>query len=199
MLSYGVFPTQDGPAHRYYAGILGGQLFDPSWSETYRVRMPVPPYAAEDYLLAAAPRVMDVGSAERIFLCACMVLFTAGVRLCCVRAGQAGAWVSLFAVPLAFFMLAGAFALFLVIPVMPDKINGALDFFIRMLPMVWVLALFAASRTGLSTRARQAAMLGAAGCTAVALIAAESALRPVARQLEAVERLNLPETDMVSS
>jgi hypothetical protein len=51
VLSLPVFPSQDGPAHKFYAGVLGQELFGDPYGHAYRIRMPVPPYASQDYFL----------------------------------------------------------------------------------------------------------------------------------------------------
>jgi len=90
------------------------------------------------------------------------------------------------------FMLVGAVLLFIIIPLMPDSINGALDFFIRMLLLVWVLSLFAASQCTLGPLGRRTATLAAVLFTAIALLPAELYARPAARQLAVIAHLTLP-------
>ncbi len=372
VLSLPMFPTQDGPAHKFYGSVLAHEIFDHVQNPAYHVRLPVPPYAAHDYFLAFGSRVISLDLAEKLFICIIIVATAAGVRLCCGSMGGTGPWASLFIVPLLFHwslamgflnyafglalmllcfhfwlraqsgkrfwwmgfllllpvltlthpvpllmlfilcaydlatavsvrkpplswrsgtaiedivalgclgcalaypvfytdaerssrevqrsffqlhtyinellltglspfyrhaavfspvtlyramiwcilagalvlgarglrtrwrsraltrpdcMLLAAVALFLIIPLMPDSINGALDFFIRMLPMVWVLTLFAAGQALSTPRMRRLLSVLAIACTAIALVPAELSMRSLARELAATEQLRLP-------
>ena len=372
VLSLPVFPSQDGPAHKFYAGVLGAELFGDPYSHAYVIRTPVPPYATEDYLLALSSRIIDINLAEKLFVCLILIVTAGGVRLCCRQIGPSGAWASLFVVPLllhwplmmgymnyalglglmlvafglwisagsaarsagywaafalvllvlvfthpvplmmllllctydllthvgwplmrgqpaprralqqmvalgpvvaalfysllfsdrsrstqnmkqtmfrshayisdlllrglspfyrhshalsvnlyraaiyvvllgaiafaarglrarlpraltrADFMLFSALLLYLAIPLMPDSINGAIDFFSRMLVMVWILVLFAASQYPLGPRGRSLAVLASVIIAAITLVAGEIHLRPAANQLAALNHIVLP-------
>jgi len=100
VLSLPVFPSQDGPAHKFYAGVLALELSGDPYAHAYTIRKPVPPYASQDYLLAAASRVMDIDLAEKLFVCLVIVATAYGVRVCCLQMGPSGGWASLFVVPL---------------------------------------------------------------------------------------------------
>ena len=373
VLSLPVFPSQDGPAHKFYAGVLAHKLHGDPYNDAYLVRMPPPSYASQDYLLAAASNLVDIDLAEKLFVCLVLILTAFGVRWCCQHIGAGGASASLFAMPLllhwplmmgfmnyafglglllvafslwlrmerdgvsrwwwsafaalvvlmmfthpvtllmllllcgydlltqivwvkprerhapgisaqrslailvlcgalaypllnvnttrsthdvartAFkfhsyvneamlvglspfyrhsalvsvnvyrvslyallaaalllggrqiaqhyrarrltrgdFMLGGAVLLLLIIPIMPDSVNGALDFFIRMLVMVWILALFGASQYSLSARGRTVAQVAAVVLAGIALLPAERCARPASRQTASLRQLQLP-------
>src|SRR5690348_14026600 len=67
--SVGVFPTQDGPVHKYYAHILSTFFHNHSeYSEAYSVRSFLPPYAIHYYLLVALGQVLTYGAAEKLIL-----------------------------------------------------------------------------------------------------------------------------------
>ena len=91
------------------------------------------------------------------------------------------------------FMLVGAVLLLLMIPIMPDTVNGATHFFIRMQVVGWILALFGASRIALSRRGSLVATAVSVAFAAVALLPAELLVRPAARQIAALDHLRLPE------
>ncbi len=100
VLSLPVFPTQDGPMHRYYAHALGAVLaHDPRYA-AYAVRRPFPPYATQYLTLLALFHVFSYSLAEKLFTCAEILCFGFGIRFAATAVGPAGAWVSLLVVPL---------------------------------------------------------------------------------------------------
>jgi hypothetical protein len=100
VLSLPVFPSNDGPAHKFYAGVLGAEIFGDRYGDAFRMRLPVPPYASQDYILALTSRVMDINLGEKLFVCLVIAGTAFAVRLCCVQMGPSGGWASLFVMPL---------------------------------------------------------------------------------------------------
>jgi hypothetical protein len=100
ILSLPVFPSQDGPAHLYYGGVLsqilsGHQVF----SGQYEVTHWVPPYALQNYFLALLLRWLSPLLAEKIIACVCVLLTGYGFRFFANRLGPSGDLVALFALP----------------------------------------------------------------------------------------------------
>ena len=100
LLSLPLFPTQDGPMHRYYIHILDSLLHHGSGYGMYRIRHPFPPYATHYLLLLLLSKLFAYDLAEKLFVCFCIVAFAYGLRLCATVAGPSGRWVSLMAAPL---------------------------------------------------------------------------------------------------
>ncbi len=111
VLSLPLFPTQDGPMHRYYAHALGAVLAHQPAFGVYQVRHPFPPYATQYISLLALFHIFSFDLAERVFTCLDILCFACGFRLCATAVGAAGAWVSLLIVPLLlpWYLLMGFF------------------------------------------------------------------------------------------
>ncbi len=99
ILSLPVFPTQDGPIHRYYTHVLDSLLQHRSLYQMYEIRHPLPPYATHYALLLLLSRVFDYDLAEKLFVCMALVCFAYALRTCARAAGAAGDWISLLAAP----------------------------------------------------------------------------------------------------
>ncbi len=100
VLSLPVFPTQDGPMHRYYIHVLDAVLHGSKLYGVYRVRHPFPPYATHYGLLLVLSHLMSYDLAEKLFTILIVVCFAYGLRFCAMSCGRAGDTVSLFAAPL---------------------------------------------------------------------------------------------------
>ncbi len=100
LLSLPLFPTQDGPMHRYYIHILDSLLHHGSRYGMYRIRQPFPPYATHYLLLLLLSKLFAYDLAEKLFVCLSIIAFAYGLRLCATVAGPAGRWVSFLAAPL---------------------------------------------------------------------------------------------------
>src|SRR5947199_7005538 len=81
VLSFPVFPTQDGPVHLYYVSILshlfsGSQLF----SHYFSIRHPIPPYSLHYLLLFLLLKASTPLIAEKCIVCLTIVGFAFGFR-----------------------------------------------------------------------------------------------------------------------
>ena len=102
ILSLPLFPTQDGPMHRYYIHVLDAVLHGSKLYSIYRVRHPFPPYATHYGLLLALSHIVSYDTAEKLFTILVVVCFAYGLRFCAMSFGHAGNVVSFFAAPLFF-------------------------------------------------------------------------------------------------
>src|ERR1700761_8056475 len=99
-LSLPLFPTQDGPMHKYYVHAISSLLSGSHAYEAYTIRHPFPPYATHYALLMGLTRVVSFDTAEKILICLIFVCTACSVRYCARAMGPAGDWLSLCAVPL---------------------------------------------------------------------------------------------------
>jgi hypothetical protein len=81
LLSLGTFPSQDGPAHLYYADVLkelltGGN----SYGHYFSVRHWVPPYSLIYYLFIALDTFVSPLTADRLLVCLYTILLVCGFR-----------------------------------------------------------------------------------------------------------------------
>ena len=95
-----VFPTQDGPMHRYYIHVLDAVLHHSQLYSVYRIRHPFPPYATHYGLLLALSHVVSYDMAEKLFTILIIVCFGYGLRFCSMGCGPAGEVISFFSAPL---------------------------------------------------------------------------------------------------
>ena len=111
VLSLPIFPSQDGPMHRYYAHALGAVLAHQPHFGLYAIRHPFPPYATQYLSLIGLFHVFSFDMAEKVFTVIEVLCFACGFRLCAVAIGPAGAWVSLLVTPLLlpWYLLMGFF------------------------------------------------------------------------------------------
>ncbi len=100
ILSLPLFPTQDGPMHRYYVHVLGSLLAHRPGYGMYTVRHPLPPYLTHYAALLALSRVMPYDWAEKLFTCGIVLAFAYGFRFCATAIGRFGGAASLCLAPL---------------------------------------------------------------------------------------------------
>jgi hypothetical protein len=100
VLTLPVFPSQDGPMHRYYAHALGAVFAHQPAFQAYVVRHPFPPYATQYITLIGLFHLFSFDMAEKLLTCLEIVCFAYGFRACAVMVGPAGAWLSLLIAPL---------------------------------------------------------------------------------------------------
>jgi len=100
VLSLPVFPSQDGPAHLYFADVLAQLLgHRPVFSQQYEITHLVPPYALQNYSLALLLRWLPPPLAEEVMVCVCVLLGGYGFRCFANRLGPAGDLMALLALP----------------------------------------------------------------------------------------------------
>jgi uncharacterized protein YhhL (DUF1145 family) len=100
ILSLPVFPSQDGPIHRYYIHVLDSLLQHQSSYSDYQIRHPLPPYATHYAVLLLLFHVFPHDLAEKLFVCSIVLCLGYGVRFSARQIGTAGNWVTLFCTPL---------------------------------------------------------------------------------------------------
>ena len=99
-LSLPLFPTQDGPMHKYYVHAIASLLSGSQDYRAYTIRHPFPPYATHYALLLGLTRWLSFDMAEKLLVCLLFVATAYGVRYCAESMGPSGRVVSLCAVPL---------------------------------------------------------------------------------------------------
>ncbi len=100
ILSLPVFPSQDGPAHLYYADVLSQLLFHaPVFSSQYQITHLLPPYALQNYLLVLLLHWFSPVLAEKSIACLCVILTGYGFRYFANRLGPSGDGMALLASP----------------------------------------------------------------------------------------------------
>lgn len=97
-----LFPTQDGPMHRYYVHVLHSLLEHKSTYSVYEIRHPLPPYLTHYGILLALFHVLPYDLAEEIFACLVILCFAYGLRLSAKEIGANGEWAALLVSPLLF-------------------------------------------------------------------------------------------------
>jgi hypothetical protein len=100
VLSLPLFPSQDGPMHKYYVHVLASLLSGSHDYPQYVIRHPFPPYATHYAVLLGLSRFVSNDLAEKILVCLIFVCTAYGVRLCARTMGSGGDWISLCAIPL---------------------------------------------------------------------------------------------------
>jgi hypothetical protein len=100
ILSLPLFPTQDGPMHRYYVHVLINLLDHTHLYDVYQIRHPFPPYATHYFSLLVLSRVFSYDVAEKIFVCVMVICFAYGFRFCAKAIGPSGDLLSLCIAPL---------------------------------------------------------------------------------------------------
>ena len=99
-LSLPLFPTQDGPIHKYYVHVIASLLSGSHAYGSYVIRRPFPPYAIHYALLLGLTKFLSFDLAEKIFVCLIFVLTAYGFRYCARSLGPSGDLLSLCMVPL---------------------------------------------------------------------------------------------------
>jgi hypothetical protein len=99
-LSLPLFPTQDGPMHKYYVHILASLLSGSQEYHAYAIRHPFPPYATHYAILLGLTRGMSFDLAEKLLICIVFVCTAYGFRYCARSLGPSGDVLSLCVVPL---------------------------------------------------------------------------------------------------
>lgn len=109
ILSLPAWPSQDGPVHLYYVHVLRELLSHHAtvYSRYYTIKHVLPPYALYYYALLALSKICSLLLADRIILCAYLVLFVFGFRYVAQRVGPSADLSTLLAVLLALNWSAG--------------------------------------------------------------------------------------------
>jgi hypothetical protein len=97
-----VFPSEDGPAHVYYATVMAKLLsgsHDPL-AEAFRIRHLLPPYSLYYYMLIVLLQFFPAVLVEQIIVCITVVIMAAGFRHMCIAAGRNGLWTAFLVLPL---------------------------------------------------------------------------------------------------
>ena len=102
VLTLPIFPSQDGPMHRYYVHAFDSILQHQGIYSVYNIRHPFPPYATHYLLLLALSHLFPFDLAEKLFVCLTFLCFAFGLRMTAKAVGPAGEWSSLFFAPLLF-------------------------------------------------------------------------------------------------
>ncbi len=99
-LSLPLFPTQDGPMHKYYVHAIASLLSGSHDYSVYRIRHPIPPYAIHYALLLVLTRVVSYDLAEKLFVCLILLCTAYGFRYSARSLGPSGGMLSLCMAPL---------------------------------------------------------------------------------------------------
>jgi hypothetical protein len=99
-LSLPLFPTQDGPMHKYYVHVIASLLSGSHTYGMYSIRHPLPPYAIHYAILLGLTKFLSLDLAEKIFICLIFVLTAYSFRYCARSIGPSGDLLSLVMVPL---------------------------------------------------------------------------------------------------
>ncbi len=100
ILSLPLFPSQDGPMHRYYVHVLGAVLSGSHLYDVYQIRHPFPPYLTHYFTLLLLSKFLSFDLAEKVFVCGLVACFAYGFRFCARALGDFGDVVSLCIAPL---------------------------------------------------------------------------------------------------
>jgi hypothetical protein len=95
-----VFPTQDGPMHRYYIHVLDLLLHHNQLYGVYQIRHPFPPYATHYALMLGLTHLVSYDLAEKLLVLGILFCFAYGLRFCTASFGKSGDVLSFFAAPL---------------------------------------------------------------------------------------------------
>ena len=100
VFSLPLFPSQDGPMHRYYVHALSLVLDHAPQYQIYNIRHPFPPYATHYLALLLLYKFFSYDLAEKIFTCGLIISFGYGFRFCATAIGPLGRTLSLYTAPL---------------------------------------------------------------------------------------------------
>jgi hypothetical protein len=111
ILSLPLFPSQDGPMHRYYVHALDSLLRHDGLYGDYQIRHPLPPYATHYAVLLLLSQVLSYNLAEKVLVCLIVLCVACGLRFSARQIGPSGEWVTLLCTPLllAWPLMAGMF------------------------------------------------------------------------------------------
>jgi hypothetical protein len=109
ILSLPAWPSQDGPVHLYYVHVMRELLSHHAtvYSRYYTIKHVLPPYALYYYALLALSKLCSLLLADRLVLCAYLVLFVFGFRYLAQRVGPSADLSTLLALLLALNWSAG--------------------------------------------------------------------------------------------
>jgi hypothetical protein len=99
-LSLPLFPTQDGPMHKYYVHVISSLLSGSHAYDMYLIRHPLPPYAIHYAILLGLTKFLSLDLAEKALICLIFVLTAYSFRYCARSIGPGGDGLSLCMVPL---------------------------------------------------------------------------------------------------
>lgn len=99
ILSLPVFPSQDGPAHVYYARVTRDLLLEHStYASQFRIARPFPPYSVHAYVLMALRPFTSGEMAEKLLACLAVIVGGCGVFYLARQLGRS-AIMACFTVP----------------------------------------------------------------------------------------------------
>jgi hypothetical protein len=103
LLSLPAWPSQDGPVHLYYTHVLGALLsHQPTpYTRFYTIKHLLPPYALYYYALLTLSKAVPLLMADRLIVCAYVVLFVSGFRYVAQTVGPSADLMTLLATLLA--------------------------------------------------------------------------------------------------
>ena len=99
-LSLPLFPTQDGPMHKYYVHAIASVLSGSHSYNAYVIRRPFPPYATHYALLLGLTEFLSFDASEKLLICVIFVCTAYGFRYCARSLGPSGNLLSLCMIPL---------------------------------------------------------------------------------------------------
>jgi hypothetical protein len=99
-LSLPLFPTQDGPMHKYYVHAIASLLSGSHDYSAYMIRHPFPPYATHYAVLFGLTMLVSFDLAEKLFICGIFLCTAYGFRYCARSLGPSGDLLSLAMVPI---------------------------------------------------------------------------------------------------
>ncbi len=106
-----VFPTQDGPMHRYYVHVIGSLLAHQGTYSVYEIRHPFPPYLTQYGTLLVLFHLFSYDLAEKLFTCLVLVCVAGGLKFSARQVGPRGRWIACLCAPvlLAWPLMMGFF------------------------------------------------------------------------------------------
>jgi hypothetical protein len=111
ILSLPLFPSQDGPMHRYYVHVLDSLLRHNGLYTDYQIRHPIPPYAMHYVALLGLSHFCSYDLAEKLLVCLIVLCLGYGLRFSGRQIGPSGEWATLLCTSLllAWPLMAGMF------------------------------------------------------------------------------------------
>jgi hypothetical protein len=100
ILSLPLFPSQDGPMHRYYVHVLDNLFRHNGLYSGYEIRHPLPPYATHYAVLLLLSQAFSYDTAEKLLVCLIVLSVGYGLRFSARQIGAAGEWTTLLCTPL---------------------------------------------------------------------------------------------------